>query len=232
MTEQDCREEIRERLFALRDEKNAAFAAKLIPIIPPETILGARTPALRKLAKELYREGKSGAFMLQLPHAYFEENGLHAFFLEQDRDFLRCLEGVERFLPFLDNWATCDSLNPPVFKKHRTELLERVRVWLGSDRTYTVRFGIKMLMTYFLEEDFREEQLRLVSIIESEEYYVNITRAWYFATALAKQWEATLPLLTERRLDPWTHRKTIQKAVESYRISEEQKALLRGLRQL
>ena len=227
MTEQDCREEIRERLFALRDEKNAAFAAKLIPNIPPETILGARTPALRKLAKELYREGKSGAFMLQLPHAYFEENGLHAFFLEQDRDFLRCLEGVERFLPFLDNWATCDSLNPPVFKKHRTELLERVRVWLGSDRTYTVRFGIKMLMTYF-----REEQLRLVSIIESKEYYVNMMRAWYFATALAKQWEATLPLLTERRLDPWTHRKTIQKAVESYRISEEQKALLRGLRQL
>lgn len=230
MTEQDHREEIRERLFALRDEKNAAFAAKLIPNIPPETILGARTPALRKLAKELYREGKSGAFMLELPHAYFEENGLHAFFLEQDRDFLRCLKGVERFLPFVDNWATCDSLNPPVFKKHRAELLERVRDWLGSDQPYTVRFGIKMLMSHFLEEDFREEQLEQVSVIESEGYYVNMMRAWYFATALAKQWEATLPLLTERRLDPWTHRKTIQKAMESYRISEEQKALLRGMR--
>ncbi len=230
MTEQDHREEIRERLFALRDEKNAAFAAKLIPNIPPETILGARTPALRKLAKELYREGKSGAFMLELPHAYFEENGLHAFFLEQERDFLRCLKGVERFLPFVDNWATCDSLNPPVFKKHRADLLEQVRVWLSSDQPYTVRFGIKMLMTHFLEEDFQVEQLRMVSVIEKNEYYVNMMRAWYFATALAKQWEATLPLLTERRLDSWTRRKTIQKAVESYRISEEQKSLLRGLR--
>ena len=230
MTEQDHREEIRERLFALRDEKNAAFAAKLIPNIPPETILGARTPALRKLAKELYREGKSGAFMLELPHAYFEENGLHAFFLEQERDYLRCLKGVERFLPFVDNWATCDSLNPPVFKKHRADLLEQVRVWLSSDQPYTVRFGIKMLMTHFLEEDFQVEQLRMVSVIEKNEYYVNMMRAWYFATALAKQWEATLPLLTERRLDSWTRRKTIQKAVESYRISEEQKSLLRGLR--
>ena len=165
-----------------------------------------------------------------MPHAYFEENGLHAFFLEQERDFLRCLKGVERFLPFVDNWATCDSLNPPVFKKHRADLLEQVRVWLSSDQPYTVRFGIKMLMTHFLEEDFREEQLEQVSVIESEEYYVNMMRAWYFATALAKQWEATLPLLTERRLDSWTHRKTIQKAVESYRISEEQKSLLRGLR--
>ena len=230
MTEQDHREEIRERLFALRDEKNAAFAAKLIPNIPPETILGARTPALRKLAKELYREGKSGAFMLELPHAYFEENGLHAFFLEQERDFLRCLKGVERFLPFVDNWATCDSLNPPVFKKHRADLLEQVRVWLASDQPYTVRFGIKMLMSHFLEEDFREEQLEQVSVIESEEYYVNMMRAWYFATALAKQWEATLPLLEERRLDPWTHRKTIQKAVESYRITDEQKAYLKTLK--
>ncbi len=230
MTERDHREEIRQRLFALRDEKNAAFAAKLIPNIPPETILGVRTPDMRKLAKELYREGKSGAFMEELPHAYFEENGLHAFFLEQERDFLRCLKGVERFLPFVDNWATCDSLNPPVFKKHRADLLEQVRVWLSSDQPYTVRFGIKMLMTHFLEEDFQAEQLRMVSVIETNEYYVNMMRAWYFATALAKQWEATLPLLTERRLDSWTRRKTIQKAVESYRISEEQKSLLRGLR--
>ena len=223
--------ELRERLFALRDEKNAAFVAKLIPNIPPETILGARTPALRKLAKELYREGKAGPFMDELPHAYFEENGLHAFFLEQERDFSRCLEGVERFLPFVDNWATCDSLNPPVFKKHREELLEWVQVWLRSERSYTLRFGIKMLMTHFLDADFREEQLKQVSVIESEEYYVNMMRAWYFATALAKQWDAAIPLLQENQLDPWTHAKTIQKAVESFRISEEQKALLRGLRQ-
>ena len=230
MTVQNDLTEIRERLFALQEEKNAAFVAKLIPNIPRETILGVRTPALRKLAKELWREGKSGALMEELPHAYFEENGLHAFFLEQERDYSRCMAEVERFLPYIDNWATCDSLNPPVFKKHRAELLERVRIWLASEQTYTIRFGIKMLMTHFLEEDFREDQLEMVSVIESEEYYVNMMRAWYFATALAKQWEATIPLLTERRLDPWTHNKTIQKAVESYRISEEQKAQLRGLR--
>ena len=164
--------------------------AKLIPNIPPETILGVRTPALRKLAKELWKSGDPAPFMAALPHAYFEENGLHAFFLEQIRDFEACLEAVERFLPFVDNWATCDSLSPPVFKKHRAELLERVRDWLGSDQPYTVRFGIKMLMSHFLEEDFREEQLELVSVIESEEYYVNMMRAWYFATALAKQWES------------------------------------------
>ena len=222
--------EIQNRLFALRDEKNAAFMAKLIPNIPPETILGVRTPALRKLAKELYRAGEAEAFLIQLPHTYLEENGLHAFFLEQIRDFEACMEAVEAFLPYVDNWATCDSLNPPVFQKHKDALMERVRVWLNSGETYKIRFGVKMLMSHFLEEDFREEYLELVSVIQSQEYYVNMMRAWYFATALAKQWEATLPLLTERRLDPWTHRKTIQKAVESYRITDEQKTLLRALR--
>ena len=222
--------EIREKLFALRDEKNADFVAKLIPNIPPETILGVRTPELRKLAKELFRAGKTGPFLKELPHAYLEENSLHAFFLEQIRDFEACLAGVEAFMPYIDNWATCDSLNPPIFRKHRDELLERVRVWLDSGETYKIRFGVKMLMSHFLEEDFREEYLDLVSVIQSKEYYVNMMRAWYFATALAKQWEATLSLLTERRLDHWTHRKTIQKAVESYRITDQQKALLRSLR--
>ena len=222
--------EIRERLFALRDEKNAAFVAKLIPNIPPETILGVRTPALRKLARELFRAGKVGPFLDELPHVYLEENGLHAFFLEQIRDYEVCMAAVEAFLPYVDNWATCDSLNPPVFQKHRDELPERVRVWLDSGETYKIRFGVKMLMSHFLEEDFRGEHLEMVSVIQSKEYYVNMMRAWYFATALAKQWEATLPLLTERRLDPWTHRKTIQKAVESYRITDEQKTLLRSLR--
>ena len=222
--------EIQNRLFALRDEKNAAFVAKLIPNIPPETILGVRTPQLRKLAKELYRAGEAKAFLPQVPHTYLEENSLHAFFLEQIRDFEACMEAVEAFLPWVDNWATCDSLNPPVFQKHRPELLERVRLWLNSGETYKIRFGVKMLMSHFLEEEFREEYLRLVSVIQSKEYYVNMMRAWYFATALAKQWEATLPLLQERRLDPWTHRKTIQKAVESYRITDEQKTLLRSLR--
>ena len=222
--------EIQNRLFALRDEKNAAFMAKLIPNIPPETILGVRTPALRKLAKELYRAGEAEAFLIQLPHTYLEENGLHAFFLEQIRDFEACMEAVEAFLPYVANWATWKGMNPPVFQKHKDALLERVRVWLDSGETYKIRFGVKMLMSHFLEEDFREEYLELVSVIQSQEYYVNMMRAWYFATALAKQWEATLPLLTERRLDPWTHRKTIQKAVESYRITDEQKTLLRALR--
>ena len=217
-------------LEALRDEKNAAFVAKLIPELDPGTILGARTPALRKLAKELWRAEDVTGFLAALPHRLFEENGLHAFFLEQIRDFDRCLEETERFLPYLDNWATCDSLSPPVFARHRAELLARIRVWLASEKPYTVRFGIGMLMRHFLEEDFRPEMLDWVCAVRSEEYYVNMMRAWYFATALAKQEQAALPLLRERRLDPWTHNKTIQKAVESRRISDERKAELRALR--
>ncbi len=221
---------IRERLFALGDEKNAAFVAKLIPTVPAETILGARTPALRKLAKELSKTVDPAAFMDALPHAYFEENSLHAFLLEQIRDFDDCISAVERFLPFVENWATCDSMSPPVFRRHREELLEHVRRWIRSDRPYTVRFGIKMLMDHFLDGDFAPEYPELVSVIRSDEYYVNMIRAWYFATALAKQWDSALPYLEQRRLDRWTHNKTIQKAVESSRISEEQKSLLRSLR--
>ena len=223
--------EIRERLFALRDEKNAAFAAKLIPNIPAGTILGARTPALRKLAKELTRDGKGSRFMEALPHAYFEENDLHSFLLDGIRDYDACMAALERFLPYVDNWATCDGMNPSVFKKHRTELLEQIRLWLRSDRTYTLRFAVGMLMAHFLDEDFSPEYLELVAIIESKEYYVNMMRAWYFATALAKQWESTLPYLEEQRLDRWTHNKTLQKARESFRITPEQKAYLKTLKQ-
>ena len=218
--------EIRERLFALRDEKNAAFAAKLIPNLPGESILGARTPALRKLAKELAREGKGARFMEQLPHAYFEENSLHAFLLGEIRDFGVCMEQTERFLPFVDNWATCDGMNPPVFRKHRAELLDHVRRWLRADGTYTVRFAVGMLMAHFLDEDFDPEFLQMVSVIESDEYYVNMMRAWFFATALAKQWESALPYLEDARLDRWTHNKTIQKARESFRITPAQKMYL------
>ena len=198
--------------------------------MPLESIIGVRTPAVRKLAKELKKEGKAEAFLAELPHRYFEENGLHAALLCEERDFARCLEQVERFLPWVDNWATCDSMSPPVFRKHREELLPPVRRWLASGQTYTIRYGIKLLMDHFLDGDFRPEYLQMVSVIESEEYYVNIMRAWYFATALAKQWESSLPYLQEGRLDAWTHNRTIQKAVESYRISPEQKQLLRGLR--
>ena len=221
---------IRERLFALREPGYADFTAKLIPNVPWETILGVRTPALRALAKELRGTDEAAAFLDELPHAYFEENCLHAFLLEQIKDYDVCMAALERFLPYVDNWAVCDQMSPPVFKKHRAELPKRVKVWLSSGETYSVRFGIKMLMSHFLDQDFRPEYLEQVAIIDSEEYYVNMMRAWYFATALAKQWDSTLPLLRERRLDLWTHNRTIQKAVESCRISEERKELLRGLR--
>ena len=223
-------EEIRERLFALRDEDYAPFMAKLIPNVPPESVIGVRTPQLRQLARDLAREGKGGEFMAELPHAYFEENSLHGFLLGHVRDFEVCIAGVERLLPYVDNWATCDQMNPPVFKKHRAELLEHVRLWLRSEETYTVRFTVGMLMSHFLDRDFFPEALELVFVIESKEYYVNMMRAWYFATALAKQWESTAPYLEQQRLDRWTHNKTIQKAVESYRITPEQKAYLKTLR--
>ncbi len=223
--------EIQERLVALRDEKNADFVAKLCPSAPRETVLGIRQPELRRLAKELWKTEDLTPFMAELPHTYFEENLLHAFLLDQIRDYDVCNDALERLLPWVDSWCACDSINPPVFKKHRQELLEHIERWLASGETYTVRLGVKMLMNHFLDGDFRPEYLEQVAIIKTKEYYVNMMRAWYFATALAKQWESSLPYLTERRLDPWTHGKTIQKAVESYRIFEERKALLKELRQ-
>lgn len=221
---------IQSRLIALAEPAFAAFTAKLLPNVPAGTVLGVRTPALRTLAKELRGSEEAEAFLDELPHAYYEENCLHAFLLEQLRDFDACVAAVERFLPFVDNWAVCDQMSPAVFKKHRAALLEHVEGWIDSGETYTVRFGIKLLMNHFLDEDFQPEYLEMVSVIETKEYYVNMMRAWYFATALAKQWESTLPLLQERRLDLWTHNKTIQKAVESDRIGEERKTLLRELR--
>ena len=222
--------EIQQRLFALRDEKNAAFMAKLVPNIEKETILGVRTPDMRKLAKELYQTADVDSFLAELPHTWFEENGLHSFLIEQIRDFDRCLAETERFLPFVDNWATCDSMRPKCFQKHKTELLEHIRAWLTSDQTYTIRFGVEMLMTHFLDGDFDPVYLEWVADLRSEEYYVNMMIAWYFATALAKQYEAAVPFLEQNRLERWTHNKTIQKAVESYRISEERKASLKTLR--
>ena len=221
---------VRQRLFALGEEGNAAFVAKLIPNIPAETVLGVRTPALRRLAKELARSGEAVSFLDTLPHAYFEENNLHAFLLCEQKEFDRCIAGVERFLPYVDNWATCDGLTPPVFRKHREDLLPRVYSWLESELPYTRRFAVKMLMDHFLDEAFSSEYPEMVSVILSEEYYVNMMRAWYFATALAKQWDSALPFLEQGRLDRWTHNKTIQKAVESYRIPEERKQILRSLR--
>ena len=221
---------IRETLFSLRDEKFAAFQARLIPNVAPERIIGVRTPALRKLAKTLRGSGEAEEFLKALPHEFFEENNLHAFLLCEMKDFDACVQAVEDFLPYVDNWATCDQMSPGVFRKNKQALLPYIRCWIASERCYTRRFGTGMLMSHFLDEDFREEYLRLVSDKRSEEYYVNMMIAWYFATALAKQDEAALPYLENRRLDPWVHNKTIQKAVESFRVSDEHKACLRALK--
>ena len=223
-------DEIREELFRLQDSKYREFQIKLIPNVAPDSVIGVRTPALRKYAKELAKREEIREFLSDVPHQYFDENQLHAFIISQLKDFGRCMEYVRAFLPYVDNWATCDQLSPKVFGKNKGDLLKQIREWIGSGDIYTVRFGIGMLMQYFLDEDFAPEYPELVAQIRSEEYYVNMMKAWYFATALAKQYETVLPFIEERRLDDWTHRKSIQKAVESYRITEEQKKYLKTLK--
>lgn len=221
---------ISEELFALQDTEYQVFQSKLMPTIPPETVIGVRTPLLRKLAKELAGTPQAEHFLQSLPHRYYEENNLHAFLIEQIRDYDTALAETERFLPYINNWATCDCFCPKVFAKHKEELLISIRRWLDSGKLYTVRYAIGMLMRYYLDENFQPDYLAWVAGVHSEEYYLNMMRAWYFATALAKQPDAVLPWLTDRRLDVWTHNKTIQKAVESYRISPERKQQLRELR--
>ena len=221
---------IRETLLSRQNGEFAAFQARLLPNIAPERIIGVRTPELRKLAKQLRGSSDGEAFLKALPHEFFEENNLHAFLLCETKDFERCVQAVEEFLPYVDNWATCDQLRPKAFARNKQALLPYIRSWLDSDREYIRRFGIGMLMSHFLDEDFREEYLRWVSDIHSEEYYVNMMIAWYFATALAKQYEAALPFIENRRLDPWVHNKTIQKALESFRVSDERKTYLKTLK--
>lgn len=221
---------IKETLYALQDREYRSFQAKLIPTVPMERIIGVRTPELRKLAKQLRGSAEAGAFLRSLPHDTFDEDNLHAFLLGEEKDFAACVQGVEDFLPYVDNWATCDQMSPKAFAKNKPALLPYIRRWIASDRTYTRRFGIGMLMSHFLDGDFREEYLAWVSDIRSEEYYVNMMLAWYFATALAKQYEAALPYVEGRRLAPWVHNKTIQKAVESCRVSDERKAYLKTLK--
>ena len=223
-------EEIRERLFQLQDEKYRDFQSKLIPNLEASVMIGVRTPELRKLSREMVRRENIGEFLDALPHRYFDENQLHAFILSEIRDYDRCVEAVCRFLPYVDNWATCDQMSPKVFRRNRQALLPHIREWIDSGKTYTVRFGIGMLMSHFLDEGFDQTYAETVASIRSEEYYVNMMIAWDFATALVGHYEEILPFLEEKRLDPWTHNKAIQKAIESYRITEEQKAYLRTLR--
>lgn len=217
------------RLFSMQDEKYRDFNAKLIPDIERERVIGVRTPLLRAFAKELRGTPAAAEFLAELPHTYFEENSLHAFLLEFVTDREQLLAEIRRFLPFVDNWATCDSFSPKLFKKHPPQIAH-IDAWLQSGQTYTVRYGMGCLMRYYLDERFAVEYAARVAAVQSEEYYIRMMQSWYFATALAKQWEAVLPFLTEGCLDVWVHKKTIQKAVESYRISAEQKAYLRALK--
>ncbi len=221
---------IQQQLFALRDESYRAFHRKLIPTVDPETIIGVRTPELRKLAKQIGQEPETQEFLHTLPHRYYEENNLHDFLLERIKDYSTFLAELNAFLPYIDNWATCDGLRPKCVKKHLPAFLQEIRGWMQSERTYTVRFGINMLMSFYLDDAFQEEYLSWVAQVQSEEYYVQMMQAWYFATALAKQWDHTMLYLQQEKLCTWVHNKTIQKAIESRRISAQQKQLLRTLK--
>lgn len=221
---------LQKRLFELQDTKYRDFHSKLIPDIEKERIIGIRTPVLRRFAKEFGKTAEAADFLEELPHDYYEENNLHIMLLTQVQDFGKCLEQIEKFLPYIDNWATCDLPLPKCFAKHKEELLEHIRSWIASGETYTIRYGMGVLMRLYLDEDFRPEYPEWVTGVSSEEYYVNMMIAWYLATALVKQWDTVIPYLEERRLSPWVHRKIIQKAVESYRITPEQKGYLKGLR--
>ena len=222
--------EIRQGLFALKDEKYKEFQKKLIPTVDENTVIGVRKPVLRKYAKDV--SGTPGAviFMQTLPHEYYEENNLHGMLIETMKDYDECIAYLDEFLPYVDNWATCDLISPRVFKKHKDELLVKIKEWMASDRVYTIRFGMEMLMTHFLDEDFKPEYLGMAADVHSEEYYVNMMIAWFFATVLAKQYEASLPYIENHCMDRWTHNKTIQKAIESYRITDEQKRYLKSLK--
>ena len=222
--------EIISDLYKLQDKKYRNFQVKLIPSIAKETVIGVRTPELRKYAKEILKAKKYESFIKELPHKYFEENQLHAFIISELKDYDECISQINVFLPYVDNWATCDQMSPKIFKKYRKELINSIKGWLKSKETYTIRFGIGMLMYHYLDEDFNPVYLEMVSKIKSKEYYVKMMIAWYFATALAKQYKSTISYIEDNRLDTWTHNKTIQKAIESYRISEEQKEYLRKLR--
>lgn len=222
--------EVQRQLFAMQDLGYKEFHAKLIPTVKPELVIGVRTPQLRKFASQFAKLPEAEQFLKELPHTYYEENNLHGFIVERIKDYEKAMEETERFLPYIDNWATCDMFAPKVFLKHREEVYQKALVWLESDKTYTIRYGIGVLMSNYLDDWFCPEMAEHVAKIQSEEYYVNMMIAWYMATALAKQEETILPYIRENRLDTWVHNKTIQKAIESRRISTELKEELRAMR--
>ncbi|MBQ6383289.1 MAG: DNA alkylation repair protein [Clostridia bacterium] len=219
-----------DRLIKVKDDTYREFQVKLVPNIPPETILGVRTPEMRKIAKEVFGSPDREAFLNDLPHRYYEENLIHFFVISMIRDFDACVQAVDAFLPYVDCWPVSDQSTPKVFTRNHQRLLPHIRKWIASDSVYTARFGIRMLMNEFLGEDFREEYPELVASRKGEDYYLKMMIAWYFATALAKRYEETVPYFVNRRLDDWTHRKTIQKALESYRVTDAHKEYLKSLR--
>lgn len=221
---------IQKELFKLQNKKYAEFQAKLTPTVAREKFIGVRVPDVRKLAKAIYKDGAYEDFLKQLPHEYYDEDMLHGLILSEIKGYEVCVAAVDEFLPYVNNWAVCDIMSPKVFRKHKTELIEKIKEWAASKETYTCRFGMEMLMSHFLDEDFKAEYLKIPASVRSEEYYVNMMTAWFFATALAKQWDATIPYIENNKLDVWTHNKTIQKARESYRITDEQKEYLKGLK--
>lgn len=223
-------EEIQKHLFELQDMAYRDFHSRLMPDIDKETIIGIRVPELRKYVKSIAGTELSEKFIKELPHHYYEENNLHMMLITRIKDYDKCLSEVERFLPYIDNWATCDFPAPKCFENHKEELLPVIKRWIASGETYTIRYGIGMLMRLYLDADFDPEYVKLVAEVKSDEYYVNMMIAWYMATALAKQWDAVIPYIEEHRMSDWVHRKTIQKAVESYRITDEQKRYLKGYR--
>ncbi len=221
---------LQQQLFVLQDEEYRDFHSKLMPNIPKEDVIGIRVPVLRKFAKEFAKSDEKEKFLKELPHRYYEENNLHMMLLVEMKDYDGCMQEMERFLPYINNWATCDFPAPKCFEKYKKYVLEHIKIWIKSSQTYTVRYAIGMLMRLFLEDDFSAEYPQMVAGVSSEEYYINMMIAWYFATALAKQWDAVIPYIEQRKLSPWVHRKTIQKAVESYRITPGQKEYLKSFR--
>ena len=218
---------LQERLFAMQDKQYAAFQAKLTPGVPMESFIGIRVPVLRKFAKEFTKEKECEEFLHLLPHEYYDENMLHGLLISEVKDYEECIQLTDKFLPFVDNWAVCDIMSPKVFAKHKEELLTKIMIWSKSSHIYTCRFGLKTLMSHYLDRNFKAEHLEIPASVRSEAYYVKMMIAWFFATALAKQWDATIPYIEQHCLVPWTHNKTIHKAIESYRITPEQKEYLR-----
>ncbi len=222
--------DIQKTLLSMQDKKYAAFQAKLTPNLTLEDFIGVKTPDLKKFAKQLYKEGDYQEFLSDLPHKYFDENQLHAFIIAEIKDYGTCIKEVNNFLPYVNNWATCDQLSPKAFTKNKDALLKEIKSWIKSKETYTIRFAMGNLMRHFLEEDFNPKYPEMVAKVKSKEYYVNMMIAWYFATALAKQYDTIIPYITENRLETWTHNKTIQKAVESDRITPQQKDYLKSFK--